>query len=185
MLKGIRLSAALVVAALILVGTVLEAVSADLSIKALYGTWSGSGLARNEESDYFGLTVRDLDVAIRPAGKGFMLSWTTVLRQGGDPKKPNVKRKSESVTFVPSGRAGIYVPTAGAGDPVLQGRSTWAYVHGQTLTVNSISVLDDGGFELQRYDRTLTDLGLELDFLSVREEGVARRVTGRLTKQAN
>ncbi|MBM3483853.1 MAG: hypothetical protein FJX66_11195 [Alphaproteobacteria bacterium] len=174
-----------VVATALAVGIGLSSLAADLPLKAFFGSYSGSGLARNEESDYFGLTVRDLDVTIKQAGKGFELSWTTVLRQGGDPKKPDVKRKSESVTFVPSSRPGIYVPAKGAGDPVEHGRTTWAHIRNQTLTVNSLSVLDDGGFELQRYDRTLTDLDMELEFLSVHEEGVARKVTGRLIKKAN
>ena len=169
-----------------LVGAVaLEALAEDLSIKAFSGTWSGSGLARNDESDYFGLTIRDLDVTIQPAGEGFVLGWTTVLREGGDPNNPDVKRKSESITFVPSGRPGIYVPEGGAGDPVASGRSMWAFIEGQTLTVNVVSVLEDGEFQLQRYDRALTDLGMELEFMRVSGHGVARAVSGRLTKRSN
>lgn len=171
-------------AAALLIGTSLAALAADLPLRAFFGTYSGSGLALNEESDYFSLTMRDLDVSVQPSGKGFTLSWTTVLRQGGDPKNPDIKRKSETVTFVPSSRPGIYVPTGGAGDPVEAGRSVWARIKGQTLTVSTLSVLDDGGFELQRYDRTLTDLGMELVFLSMQNEGVARKVTGRLVKRS-
>lgn len=174
-----------VVAAFVLIGTTLSSLAADLPLKAFFGTWSGTGLARNEESDYFGLTIRDLDVTIQGAGEGFVLNWTTVLREGGDPKNPKVKRKSESLSFQPTARPGIYAPAESARDPVAGGRTIWARVKGQTLTVSTLSVLDDGGFELQRYDRTLTDLGMELDFVSMRDHGIARHVTGRLTKQAN
>lgn len=169
-----------------LFGTVaFESAAEDLSIKAFSGTWSGSGLARNDESDFFGLTIRDLDVTIQPSGDGFVLGWTTVLREGGDPNNPDVKRKSESVTFVPSARPGIYVPQGGAGDPVAQGRTMWAFIEGQTLTVSVVSVLDSGEFELQRYDRALTDLGMELEFIRTSGHGVSRAVSGRLTKRSN
>ncbi|MSO70296.1 MAG: hypothetical protein EXQ98_08510 [Alphaproteobacteria bacterium] len=174
-----------IIAASVLLGTTLSSLAADLPIKAFFCTWSGSGLARNEESDYFGLTIRDLDVTLQAAGQGFTLSWTTVMREGGDPKNPNVKRKSESLNFQPTERPGIFAPKEASRDPIAGGRTMWARVKGQTLTVSTIAVLDDGGFELQRYDRTLTDLGMELDFISMHDHGVARHVTGRLTKQAN
>ncbi len=174
-----------VIAGAVMIGTTLSSLAADLPLKAFFGVWSGSGLARNEESDYFGLTIRDLDVTIQGNGKGFTLGWTTVLREGGDPKNAKVKRKSESLNFQPTARPGIYAPSESSRDPVGGGRTIWARVKDQTITVNTLSVLDDGGFELQRYDRTLTDLGLELDFISVRDHGIVRRVTGRLTKQAN
>jgi len=174
-----------VLAAAVLIGMALPSAAKDLSIKAFAGTWSGSGLARNDESDYFGLTIRDLDVSIQPAGQGFVLGWTTVLREGGDPDNPDVKRKSESLTFVPSSRPGILVPEGGAGDPISGGRSVWAYVKGQTLVITFLSVLDNGEYQLQRYDRTLTDLGMELEFTRISGHGVARQVSGRLTKQTN
>ena len=43
------------------------------------------GLARDDLSDYFDLTVRDLGVTIAVRGQGFNLAWTTVLRDRGDP----------------------------------------------------------------------------------------------------
>ena len=36
----------------------------DLSIKAFFGTFTGTGLAKTEDSQYFGVTVRDLDAKI-------------------------------------------------------------------------------------------------------------------------
>lgn len=156
----------------------------DLPIEAFYGTFQGSGLARSDESDYFGLTMRDLDVTIGPAEGGVSVSWTTVLRQGGDPSNPDIRRKSDSIVFVPSGRTGIYRGLR-TGDPLKGDPLVWAYVRGQTLTVHSLVVLDGGDYVIQTYNRTLNDLGMALEFISVRNGETARRVEGRLTKQSN
>ena len=60
----------------------------NLPAAAFFGTFQGSGYAENRDSLYFGTTVRDLDVVIAPAGAGFSVTWTTVIRGGGDPDKP-------------------------------------------------------------------------------------------------
>ena len=105
-------SATLVLAIVLLWGAVPGAKAAEqLSIEAFYGNFQGSGIARTDASDYFGLTLRDFDVTIRPEGSGISISWTTVLRQGGDPDNPDVRRKSNSLTFVPSDLPGVYRAT--------------------------------------------------------------------------
>ena len=63
----------------------------NLSPATFYGTFQGSGYAENRDSVYFGTTVRDLDVVIAPSGSGFSVTWTTVIRSGGNPNDPNVK----------------------------------------------------------------------------------------------
>ena len=173
-----------VLAAGVMLGGSLSSEAKDLPLSAFFGSYSGTGLARNDDTDYFVLTIRDLDVTIQPAGKGFKIDWTTVIREGGSDDKPKVKRRSESISFKPSAsRPGLYV-AEGNGTPP-EGRALWAHIDAQTLSVNSLVVLEDGDFELHRYDRTLTDLGMELDFLSFRQTGLARRVTGKLTRQTN
>jgi hypothetical protein len=156
----------------------------DLSIEAFYGNFAGSGIARTDDSDYFGLTVRDFDVTIRPAPNGISVSWTTVIRQGGDPAMPNIRRKANSLNFVRTDRAGVF-RAENAGDPLSGAPFAWARVAGQTFTVHSLVVLDDGGYVMQTYNRTLSDLGMALEFISVRDGETARRVTGRLTKQSD
>lgn len=171
-------------AAGVMLGGTLSSMAKDLPISAFFGSYSGTGLARNDDTDYFVLTIRDLDVTIKPAGEGFKIDWTTVIREDSASGKPKIKRRSESITFKPSAsRPGLYV-AEGAGTPP-DGRALWAHIDAQTLGVNSLIVLEDGDFELHRYDRTLTDLGMELDFLSFHQNGLARRVTGKLTRQTN
>lgn len=169
---------------ILLLGQPGRAAAGDLSIEAFYGNFAGSGIARSDDSDYFGLTVRDFDVTIRPAPNGLSISWTTVIRQGGDPATPDIRRKADSLVFMSTDRAGVY-RAANAGDPLSGAPFAWARLADQTLTVHSLAVLDDGGYVMQTYNRTVNDLGMALEFISVRDGETARRVTGRLTKQSD
>ncbi len=157
--------------------------AADLSINAFAGHYVGSGLARNDVSEYFDLTVRDLDVTIRPEGAGFNIAWTTVLREGGDPDNPNIKRKSSSISFVPAGRPGVF-RGAQPVDPMSGSAYAWARIKGQTLTVHSLVIDEHGSYTMHTYDRTLTGLGMELEFTRVRDGEPTKTVTGKLVKAA-
>ena len=156
----------------------------ELSIAAFFGHWKGSGISESELSVYFRLTARDLDVVIRPEGAGFNVAWTTVQRQKGDPDNPDVVRKSSSLSFIPSGRPGIWRATTSA-DPLTGGTLAWARVKGHTLTVNSLVIDDGGGHEMQIYKRTLSDLGMALEFTRLKEGEPVRTAKGRLIKLAD
>ena len=176
---------ALVVA--IAAGSLLAAAPAqaqELSIAAFYGNWKGSALSESELSVYFRLTARDLDVTIRPAAEGFTISWTTVLRQKGDPDNPDIQRKSTTLGFVPAGRPNIWRATA-TGDPITGQTLAWARIKERTLSVTSMVITDDGGFEMQIYDRTLSDLGMELEFTRLRDGEPVRTAKGRLIKYSD
>ena len=55
--------------------------AADPNSTALYGKFQGGGIAENDDSIYFGITARDFDVTIGPAGNGFSVEWTSVIRR--------------------------------------------------------------------------------------------------------
>jgi len=74
----------------------------QLSIEAIYGNFQASGIAHTDASGYLSLTSRDFEVTIHPEGTGISIYWTTVLRQGGGPDNPDVQRKSNNLTFLPS-----------------------------------------------------------------------------------
>ena len=59
------------------------------------------------------------------------------------------------------------------GDPV-----RWASLDDQGLHVYSFVVLADGRYELQIYDRRLTDIGIDIRFQRIVEVQVVRRITG-------
>src|SRR3546814_3742207 len=72
-----------------------------LPTDAFYGHYQGAGVAENADSLYFGVTVRDIDVRIGPREGGFFVEWTSVIRAGGDPDKPEVRRRTATLAFVP------------------------------------------------------------------------------------
>src|ERR1041384_3540612 len=86
----------------------LAAERGEVSIAAFYGLWVGSGLSATSMSQAFQMTQRDFDVEIRPDADGFRLTWTTVKRQKGDPKNPQVSRSQASLTFRPAGGRNVW-----------------------------------------------------------------------------
>lgn len=60
----------------------------------------------------------------------------------------------------------------------------WARIKGETLTVYAMHVIDDGSYEMQIYDRTLTADGMRLDFRRHRPGGDVKRITGVLKRVA-
>jgi hypothetical protein len=73
----------------------------DLPLKAFFGHYQGNGIAESSDSLYFGVTMRDMDVVIEPSAQGFFVTWTTVIRQGGDPNNPDIRRKGTEIEFLP------------------------------------------------------------------------------------
>ena len=59
------------------------------------------------------------------------------------------------------------------GDPV-----RWASLDGRTLHAYSFVVAEDGTYELQVYDRVLTDKGIDIEFQRIVDDEVVRRIVG-------
>lgn len=151
-------------------------------VDAYVGVWKGSGIASGESGYFLDETVRDLDVTIRKAGDGFTVDWVTVLRKGPEGAR-EIERKETSITFVPTGRPGLYKAAAG-GDLFGEEGLTWARLDRQTLTVYRLVLDDSGALDLSRYDRTLLGGGMQLEFSRQRGGTLVRSVTGRLVKAA-
>ena len=162
----------------------LAAAAADLPIAAFYGKFSGGGIAQNADSIFFALTTRDFDVDIGPSGKGFSINWTSVIRRGGDPDRPDVRRKSTTKTFLPTPNPGVF-HCGDSGDPLAGKEVCWARVEKNTLSVMLMQVDRNGIYELQQYDRTLSGTGMKLMFRSWRDGDRLRSVSGQLVKTAN
>lgn len=152
--------------------------------EAFYGTFQGSGFAENRDSLYFGTTIRDLDVVIARAGSGFSVTWTTVIRSGGDPANPDTRRKTQTVSFMPGSQPGVFRGTP-SGDPLSGNPYIWARIAAQTLTVYILNITANGSYEMQSYARTLGGYGMELVFSRIRDGEPVRSARARLTKLAN
>jgi hypothetical protein len=60
----------------------------------------------------------------------------------------------------------------------------WASLDEKALHVYSFVVLEDGRYELQVYDRRLTDIGLDIRFQRIVDDEVVREIRGT-TARAN
>ena len=156
--------------------------AAERTIKNFYGTYVGRSISTVGE----GLSQRDLNVVIKKHKNGFTVDWTTVTRMADG----KVKSKSYSINFRATQRSGIFASAmrnnvfGGAEplDPLKGDPYFWAGIKGDTLTVHALLITDDGGYEMQIYERTLTEDGLLLKFSRNRDGAPLRFITGTLTK---
>lgn len=132
-------------------------------------------------------TPRDMSVSIAETEMGFSVGWkTTTYKLDG-----RVKEQAFSVEFRPSDRRHVYsaamkrnvfgheVPL----DPMKGEPFVWGRIEGDTLTVFSLFIDENGGYELQQYDRSLAEGGLNLSFSRFRDGQKSRSVETFLKKK--
>jgi hypothetical protein len=68
-------------------------------------------------------------------------------------------------------------------DPMRGEPFVWSRIEGETLSVYSLYVAEDGGYEIQQFDRTLTVGGLDLAYKAVRNGEIQRTVSAFLERQ--
>lgn len=147
------------------------------------GSYEGSA----EVSVADGSTIpRDMSVVITETKEGFQVQWTSItIRPDG-----RRKEKSYTIDFVPSERPSVYAAAQERNifghlvqlDPMKGEPYVWARIIDDTLSVYSLFVSESGGYNLQQYDRTLADGGLNLRFQTVRDGEIARAVETFLTR---
>ena len=151
-------------------------------IKPFLGHYTGSTVV--EES---GVELnRDLDVTISETDEGFNVFWksTTVKADG------RIKTKDFDISFTPTDREHVFQaaqrPSLFGGtkplDPMKGEPYVWARIVGDTLTIFALLILDDGGYELQIYNRSLSDSGLNLEYSRIRDGEQLRTIKSTLTK---
>ena len=134
---------------------------------------------------------RDLDITVVPhRGDGLRIDWITVGLVDGRRDVPGVKRWSQTALFEPKDGSGFMVEVGRSdlfrerqatvpikGDPV-----RWTRVDGDVLHTCSFMVLEDGRYEMQIYQRILTDIGMDIRFERIVDGDVVRQVTGRTAR---
>ncbi len=158
------------------------AAAGSASIEDFYGAYEGKSVSSNAE----GLTTRDIGVTIKPRDRGFNVTWTTLTH--ADDRE--TKRKTYSIDFEPTGRPNIFASAMRMdmfgkrvplnplkGDPYV-----WSTLSGETLTVYALLITPDGGYEMQTYERTLSEEGLHLEFSRIREGLHLKYITGTLVR---
>ena len=156
------------------------AIAQSLPVNAFYGHFQGSGVAENSDSLYFGVTVRDRDVKIGAEGTGVYVEWTSVIRGGGDPNNPDIRRRTQRMDFTPAPELNVFNAT-GRDNPRTDGLA-WAQIQDQTLSVHVMQITATGGYVIQTYNRTLEGTGMRLKFINVANGEPQREVDARLVK---
>ena len=67
-------------------------------------------------------------------------------------------------------------------DPMKGDPYVWSRVVGDTLTVYALLIDEDGGYEMQEYNRTLTEKGLHLEYERVRNGEKLKTITADLIR---
>ncbi|MDA7956223.1 MAG: hypothetical protein MPK34_03195 [Gammaproteobacteria bacterium] len=130
---------------------------------------------------------RDMSVRIRAMEGGFEVNWKSVSHKSGG----RLKEKEYTIGFRPTGRAGIYSSAMGVNvfgnpvplDPMKGDPYVWSRISGNTLTVFSLLIDDDGGYEMQQYNRALADGGLRLEYRRIRNGEKLKDIRVFLEKQ--
>jgi len=160
-----------------------------------------SGFAAAEErgiEDFFGTYIghaespeelgRDMSVTIGgvEGSDDFFVKWSTVIHKTDE----RTKRVTYNIRFTESHRQSIYVSAMARnvfgkfvplnpmqGDPLV-----WARIKGDTLTVYAMIITDDGGFDMQVYDRTLNKDGLWLEFRRKKDDLPLKEISAQLIR---
>ena len=161
-----------------------SAAAPPASIEPFFGRYEGRTIVHGDDTT----TSRDLTVAIQPDGDRFRIEWTTVTRQVDG----EVKRKTYSIGFDPTQRQGIFRSTMRTDmfghqvplDPLKGDPYVWCRIAGRVLTLYSLQITDDGGYDLQIYERTLQGERMSLHFTRLREGEAPKELTATLEKVA-
>jgi hypothetical protein len=172
--------------------TIMGFVAGDVraaTLKDFFGAYVGH--AQVEDVATGTTSSRDMDIVIEPFDDdGFRIYWITVIKVDGRRDVPGVRRLVQSAAFEPDDDGSFYVEVAEANpfrereemEPMSGHAVRWANINDDTLHVYSFVVLEDGRYELQVYDRILTDIGLNIVFRRFDDGKLVRQIDGRTVR---
>lgn len=155
---------------------------AQSEFEKFFGRYVGSDMSDSTDMS----ETRSSDVAIKPYQEGFNVTWNTISTR----TNTKVKKSTFSINFRPSKQRGVYGSAMSKDmfgnekplDPLNGDPYVWAYISGDTLTVNSLLVAENGGYEIQTYERTLIDGGMSLVFSRVQNGEIQKQFRGHMKK---
>ena len=155
---------------------------APLTLDIYYGDWQGTATAMSETDEDFPTSKRDIALAINKSDLGgFILSWSTLQRQKGNPDVPLEVMKSTTVEFVPALKPNTWKAKADV-DAYSGGILYWARLDGSGFIVSSFTINADGKPEFQTYRRRVASNVMRLEFSNVTDGKFVRTVKGSLKK---
>lgn len=155
---------------------------AKSDFKKFFGHYVGATMSDTSDST----KTRSSDVVIKPYQEGFNVTWNTVSYRSKD----NVKKSTFSINFRPSKQTDVYGSAMSKDvfgnekplDPLNGDPYVWAFINGDTITVNSLLVSENGGYEIQTYHRTLVDGGMDLVFSRVQNGKIMKQFRGHMKR---
>ncbi len=155
---------------------------AETNFEQFFGRYAGTAVNDVNQS----LPGRKMTVMIKPYKQGFNVTWSTTSYRTGK----NEKKSTFSINFKPSKEPGVYGSAMSKDvfghekplDPLKGDPFVWAHIEGKTMTVNSLLVAENGGYEIQTYERTLVKGGMSLIFSRVQNGKIMRQIRGSLNK---
>lgn len=165
------------VAALFLVGGVAQAGSIDPFV----GNYVGTALVETDGT----INKRDLNITIKKVDNAFEVDWTTVI-----PKDKKSVRRQFKIRFLPTERKDVFKAAMrtnvfGAAvplDPLKGDPYIWAAIRDKSLVVYGLIVTDEGGYELQVYERTLKPGGMTVRFTRIHDGKQLKEITGEVKR---
>ncbi|PCJ06670.1 MAG: hypothetical protein COB16_12990 [Rhodobacteraceae bacterium] len=163
---------------------VLSAQGALADISRFVGDYAGRAEIPTADG---GTDPRDMSVNIRETSDGYSVAWTSTTEKDDGRRKT----KSYEIEFQPTDRDGVFSAAMKRNvfghtaqlDPMKGEPYVWSRITGDTLTVFSMFVAPNGDYEMQQYDRTLVEGGLQLDFSSNRNGQPTRMISTLLSRQ--
>ncbi len=172
---------------LIAVAIGLPASASAIGIEDFYGIYKGNTVTESPT----GFEVRYLDVAITPKKKGEPKEGFVIARQTAIPRADGTyKYTNFEIHFRQTERDNVFrsamrkdvfgnqVPL----DPFKGDPFFWSTLKGSKLTVYGLLITPDGDYELQAYERTLTEKGIDISFYRVRQRETTKVVEGSLVR---
>lgn len=179
-LFGDRLASALFVSSLLFQPSI--AVAGDI-IDPFVGEYVGHVTFLDDDEQ----VERDLGVVISKKKEGFNIKWTAVTRKANG----KLKTKKYVIDFLPTRRSNVFAAAMKTNvfggkvplDPMKGDPYVWSRIVGDTLTLFALLVRDDGGYELQVYDRKLSSEGLQLKYSRIRDGQPLRTIETLLRRK--
>ena len=154
----------------------------EVTLDSYYGDWQGTATAMSETDEDFPTSKRDIALTITKSDiGGFLVSWSTLQRQKGNPKAPLEVLKSTTVEFVPGLVPNTWKAKADV-DPYNGGILYWARLDGSGLVISSFTINADGKPEYQTYRRRIAGKEMRLEFSNVTDGKFVRTMKGSLRK---
>ena len=162
----------------------IAATTVQAQVDRFVGSYEGSAEVAAADGSK---QMRDMSVEIAETREGFKVEWSTVTYR----KDGSAKEKSYAIEFVPSDRGDVYASAMKRNvfghdvqlDPMKGEPYVWSRFNGDTLSVYSLFVAEDGGYEIQQFDRTVVEGGLNLDYKSVRNGQIQKTVSTFLSRK--